>query len=216
MSEPEASEERGSPPGGRRPTKGGSLVFATRNAGKLREASEILGAAGFVIAGAAELDLPDVEETGATFEENALLKADSAAKISGLPALGDDSGLEVDALDGRPGVLSARYGGPGLDDAGRRAKLLAELRDVPDARRTARFVCAVALVTPGGETRITRGVCAGRILREERGTGGFGYDRLFAPEGQTLTFGELPAETKHALSHRGRALAIVRTWLRPD
>lgn len=189
------------------------LVFATRNAGKLREAQEILGTHGITVVGAAELDLPEVEETGKTFEANALLKAESAARVSGLPALGDDSGLEVDALDGRPGVYSARYGGPGLDDAGRRAKLLAELRDVPDEKRTARFVCAVAMVTPGAETRTARGTCEGRILRAEKGTGGFGYDRLFAPQGREETFGSLPAGVKHALSHRGRALAIVREWL---
>lgn len=189
------------------------IVFATRNPGKLREAGEILGAAGIVLVGAAELDLPEVEETGATFEENAQLKAESAAARSGLPALGDDSGLEVDALGGRPGVLSARYGGPGLDDAGRRAKLLEELRAIPDERRTARFVCAVALATPGAPTRIARGTCEGRLLREERGTGGFGYDPIFAPDGHDRTFGELPPETKHALSHRGRALAIARTWV---
>lgn len=189
------------------------LVFATRNAGKLREAQEILSVHGITVVGAAELDLPDVEETGETFEANALLKAESASRASGLPALGDDSGLEVDALGGRPGVYSARYGGPGLDDAGRRAKLLGELADVPDAKRTARFTCAVALVTPGAETRTARGTCEGRILREERGTGGFGYDRLFAPEGYEETFGSLDASVKHSLSHRGRALAVVRGWL---
>lgn len=190
------------------------LVFATRNRGKLREASQILGDLVEVV-GATELDLPEVAETGDTFEENARLKARAAAAATGLPALGDDSGLEVDALGGRPGILSARYGGPGLDDAGRRKLLLKELAAVPDGKRTARFVCAVTLVVPGAPDRDARGTCEGTILREERGTGGFGYDRLFLPDGRLAGFGELPEEEKNAISHRARALAAVRDWVRP-
>lgn len=187
------------------------LVFATRNAGKLREAREILGEVDLI--GAVEADLPEVEETGATFEENARLKALAAAAASGLPALADDSGLEVDALGGRPGVYSARYGGPGLDDAGRRRRLLAELEGVPPRRRTARFVCAIALARPDGTVAVARGICEGRILEAERGTGGFGYDPVFAPEGHDRSFGELSAEVKNRLSHRAKALAIARDWL---
>ena len=189
------------------------LVFATRNAGKLREAREIFGA-GVTVVGAADLDLPEVEETGETFEANAVLKAASAAKAAGVPALADDSGLEVDALGGRPGVRSARYGGPGLDDAGRRERLLEELAGVPEARRTARFVCAVALAQPDGSVRVARATCEGRIVHASRGEGGFGYDPIFAPDAHDRTFGELPPETKHALSHRGKAFAIARDWLR--
>lgn len=189
------------------------LVFATRNRGKIREATAILGDLVEVVS-ALELDLAEIAETGETFEENARIKARAAGAATGLPALGDDSGLEVDALGGRPGILSARYGGPGLDDAGRRRLLLRELSEVPDPQRTARFVCAVALVTPDGVERTARGTCEGRILTKERGTGGFGYDRLFVPDGHFHSFGELMSEVKNALSHRGRALAVAREWLR--
>ncbi len=181
------------------------LVFATKNRGKLAEARAILGHD--VTGGEA---LPEVDETGATFEENALLKARSAFAATGLPALADDSGLEVDALGGRPGVASARYGGPGLDDAGRRKKLLQEMTGRSDRR--ARFVCAIAYVAAGVE-KVARGTCEGRLLDEERGTGGFGYDPLFVPDGYEQSFGELSSEVKNRLSHRAKALAIARAWL---
>ncbi len=191
-------------------------IFATRNRGKLREAAAILGGSVELI-GAEEAGLPEVEETGETFDENASLKAEAAAAATGLPSLADDSGLCVDALGGQPGVRSARYGGPGIEagsagDAERRRRLLEALREVPDERRTARFVCVVALAAPGVPTRLARGVCEGRIAREERGAGGFGYDPVFVPAGHDRTFAELPAETKNRLSHRARALATARSW----
>ena len=186
------------------------LVFASTNAHKLREVRAILGDAAEIVGGEG---LPPVDETGDTFEANALLKATSASRASGLPAMADDSGLEVDALKGRPGVHSARYGGPGLDDRGRRATLLDELAGVESAKRTARFVCAIALVAPGAEPKVARGVCEGRILLAERGSGGFGYDPLFVPKGHEQSFGELPPETKNRLSHRAAALAIAKGWL---
>ncbi len=128
---------------------------------------------------------------------------------AGLPALADDSGLEVDALSGAPGPRSARYGGPGLDDAGRVALLLRELDGVPAGRRGARFVCVAALATPDGECRTARGVCEGRILGAPRGSGGFGYDPVFAPEGGQRSMAELREDEKNALSHRGRAIAAL-------
>jgi XTP/dITP diphosphohydrolase len=194
---------------------GGSrtLVFATTNPGKLREVRELL-APDFDVLGTNDVPggLPDVEETGTTFEANAILKARSACGATGKPALADDSGLEVDALDGRPGVLSARYGGAGLDDAGRRAALLAEMTAIPDGRRTARFVSVVALAEPGGRVRTARGTVEGRLIRESRGSGGFGYDPIFVPDGHDETFGELPPSVKNGISHRARALAIARGW----
>ena len=188
------------------------LVFATRNIGKLEEARRILGS-GVTIFGAAEMRLPEVEETGDTFEQNARLKALAAVARTGLPSLGDDSGLQVDALHGRPGVRSARYGGPGLDDAGRRKLLLQELDAVPDGERGAVFVCVLVLALPEGREVVARGACRGAILHEERGDGGFGYDRLFLPDGQSGTFGELAADVKNTISHRAKALALLRTEL---
>ncbi|HVO30765.1 MAG TPA: RdgB/HAM1 family non-canonical purine NTP pyrophosphatase [bacterium] len=188
------------------------LVFATRNAGKLREARAILGP-GVELVSAEEATLPEVDETGETFEENAILKARSACAAAGLPALADDSGLEVDALDKRPGVRSARYGGPGLDDRARCALLLRELASVPAEKRTARFVCAIALAEPGGRVRVTRGTVEGRIALTPSGDGGFGYDPLFIPDGFAESFGVLPEETKNRLSHRARALTAARAWL---
>ena len=154
------------------------------------------------------------EETGTTYRENALIKARAGAAATGVLALGDDSGIEVDELGGDPGLHSARWGGPGLDDAGRIALLLERLRGVPAERRTARFRCVIALVEPGGRARVVEGVVEGRILESPRGGGGFGYDPVFyyAPLGGT--FGELPPETKHRVSHRGvaaRAAAALLT-----
>lgn len=191
------------------------LLIATQNPGKVREYQELLPAdriPGWEIIGLADIGLNtlDVDETGNTFEENAILKARTYAQASGLLTLSDDSGLAVDALDGAPGIYSARYGGPGLDEAGRRAHLLRALAGVPDAQRTARFVCVIALFDPQNEqVYTTSGKVEGHLLHEERGSGGFGYDPLFVPEGHTQTFGELPADIKHASSHRGVAAQQV-------
>jgi len=153
------------------------------------------------------------EETGTTYHENALIKARAGATVTGALALGDDSGIEVDALGGDPGLHSARWGGPRLDDAGRIALLLERLRGVPAERRTARFRCLIALVEPGGRARVVEGVVEGRITEAPRGTGGFGYDPVFyyAPLGGT--FGELPPATKHRVSHRGAAARAAATLL---
>jgi XTP/dITP diphosphohydrolase len=183
------------------------LLIATHNLGKLREYQALLP--DYTLLGLSDVGLSalDVEESGSTFLENAALKAVQYARASGRITLSDDSGLCVDALDGAPGVLSARYGGPGLDDAERRAYLLAQMRSVPEGQRTARFVCVIALHDPRtGQTYAVEGVCEGRILTEERGTGGFGYDRLFVPDGFDLTYAEMPPAQKDALSHRGRAV----------
>jgi XTP/dITP diphosphohydrolase len=191
-----------------------TLLVATQNRGKLREYQRLLTEYTLLTTVDAGLGDFDVEETGATFAENAILKARAYMQASGLITLADDSGLAVDALDGRPGVYSARYGGPGLDDAGRRAKLLADLRDVPDGRRTARFMCVVAVARPGVDDVLqVEGRVEGRILHAERGSGGFGYDALFQPDGHAQTFGELPADVKDGLSHRGRAVAALKPLL---
>ena len=185
------------------------LLIATRNAHKLDEIRgllpgvEIVGTEGWP-------GVPDPEETGATFEANAVIKAEAWRDATGLPTLADDSGLEVEALGGAPGVRSARYAGAHGDTAANNAKLLRALEGVPAERRGARFVCALALALPGGATRTLRGECRGRIVEAGRGAGGFGYDPLFVPEGEALTFGELPVETKARLSHRARAFAEAR------
>ena len=186
------------------------VVLATRNAGKAREVASILAAVDLQIEVlAANVVLP---EEGDAYEANAIAKALAAARATGCIALGDDSGLEVDALGGGPGPRSARYGGAGLDDVARTAALLAALVAVPDAERCARYVCVAALATPRGDVATARGVCAGRLLRAPRGVGGFGYDPIFAVE--ALTMAELPAATKDALSHRGRAFRALLPALR--
>lgn len=183
------------------------LVVATKNPGKLAEIRGILS--GWEIVAGDRL--PHVDETEETYEGNALLKARSARDATGMLALADDSGLEVTALGGRPGVRSARYGDAGLDDAGRRKRLLAELEGASDRR--ARFVAAIALAWPGGREETVRGVCEGTILREERGSGGFGYDAIFRPDGFDRTFGELDEATKNRISHRARALEAIAVIL---
>jgi XTP/dITP diphosphohydrolase len=186
------------------------VVLATRNAGKAREVATILADLALQIDPLGDdVALP---EEGDGYEANAIAKALAAARATGCVALGDDSGLEVDALGGAPGPLSARYGGAGLDDAGRIAALLRALDAVPDAARGARFVCIAAVATPQGDVATARGVCEGRLLRAPRGAGGFGYDPIFAVG--ELTMAELPAAAKDALSHRGRALRALTPALR--
>jgi len=194
-----------------------TVVLATRNAAKLRELARILGAedhasqdggAQIRLAGLDEFPgAPDVPETRATFEENALLKARAIADYTGLPAVADDSGLCVDALNGIPGVLSARWAGGHGDDQANLELVLAQVADVPDTRLGARFACAAALVAPGPGARewVVTGQVEGRLIRAPRGSGGFGYDPLFQPEGLDRSAAELSAEEKNAISHRGRA-----------
>jgi len=174
----------------------------------------LLGDLPLALRGLADLPRIELPPEGDDYAANAVAKAQAVALATGLPALGDDSGLEVDALGGRPGVHSARYGGPGLGDATRVALLLHELATVPEAQRSARFVCVVALVTPDGNSVTARGSCEGRILAEPRGAGGFGYDPVFALEGCDVSLAELPADEKNRLSHRGRAVAALRAKLR--
>jgi XTP/dITP diphosphohydrolase len=190
------------------------LVVATLNRAKGRELLALLGDVPYEVVLLADVpgaSLP--EETGATYRENALIKARAAARATGALALGDDSGLEVDALDGAPGLHSARFGGRGLDDAGRTALLLERLRGVPPARRTARFRCVIALVDPQGGERVVEGTVEGVIAEAPRGAGGFGYDPVFVYPPLGRTFGELPAEAKQRVDHRGAAIRAVRPLL---
>lgn len=192
------------------------LVIATRNQGKLKEIRRLLEGTGIVVRGLESFDnLPDVEEDGATFADNARKKAETIAALTGLPTLADDSGLEVAALDGAPGVHSARYAGPGASDADNNAKLLAALEKVPEAARQGAFCCAMALARPGRETQLFFGRVEGRILRELRGRGGFGYDPLFLVREFGQTMAELPLETKNRISHRGQALRRALDVLGP-
>lgn len=190
------------------------IVLATRNENKVRELAAMLAGLPIRLESIGSYpDAPDVEETGATFAENAVLKAKAAAQHTGLWAMADDSGLEVDALDGQPGVYSARFAGPGATDADNNEKLLKLMADVPDDRRTARFRCAIALAAPDGRIFVDEGTCEGRIARAPRGEGGFGYDPLFIVPELGRTFAELPAAEKDRISHRGRALTAVRRRL---
>jgi XTP/dITP diphosphohydrolase len=188
------------------------LLLATRNAGKLAELRRLLetAVAGVEVVGLGDVpDYPEAPETGATFAENALLKAREAVRYTGLPAVADDSGLTVDALNGMPGVLSARWSGRHGDDDANTALLLGQVADVPDERRGAAFVCAAALVTPDGTERVLERHWRGSLIREKRGTNGFGYDPVFVPEGLEVTSAELAPEEKDARSHRGQAFAAL-------
>ena len=181
------------------------FVLATHNPGKLREMGEILKDFGIEVVSPKDLGITvDVEETGSTFAENAMLKAKAICKAADLPAIADDSGLCVDALNGAPGVYSARYGGEGLDDKGRYMLLLSSLRGAPT--RAAHFACAVACAFPNGDTLTAEGRCDGSIAYAPLGEGGFGYDPVFLLPGTGKTFGQLSQEEKSAVSHRGRAL----------
>ena len=188
------------------------LLLATRNPGKLAELQRLLESAvpGVAVVGLRDvLEYPEAPETGATFAENALLKAREAVRYTGLPAVADDSGLTVDALNGMPGVLSARWSGRHGDDAANTALLLGQLADVPDERRGAAFVCAAAVVTPDGAERVLERSWRGQVVREGRGSNGFGYDPVFLPDGLERTAAELTAAEKDARSHRGQAFAAL-------
>jgi XTP/dITP diphosphohydrolase len=188
------------------------LLLATRNAGKLAELQRLLETAvpGVQVVGLRDVEeYPEAPETGATFEDNALLKAREAVRHTGLPAVADDSGIAVDALNGMPGVLSARWSGRHGDDDANTALLLGQIADVPDERRGAAFVCAAALVTPDGTERVLERQWRGTVIREKRGTNGFGYDPVFVPEGLDVTSAELAPEEKDARSHRGQAFAAL-------
>ena len=194
-----------------------TVVLATRNAHKLDELRRILAAHGLDIDLRSVADFanaPEVPETESTFAGNALLKARAICAATGLPAVADDSGLCVDALNGMPGILSARWAGGHGDDAANLRLVLDQLSDTPDTRRGAAFVCAAAVVLPDGTERAVEGSVDGSIIREPRGDGGFGYDPIFVPTGYALTFAQIPAAEKDAMSHRGRALQQVAPVLR--
>ena len=192
------------------------LVLATRNLAKLAELRRILEA-GQVPVEVADLGeypgMPEVAETGLTFEENALLKARAVAAFTGLPAVADDSGLCVDALNGMPGVLSARWSGKHGDDEANLWLVLGQMSDVPAGRRGAHFTCAAALVLPSGAEQVTEGVLDGSLTREPRGGNGFGYDPIFLPDGFDQTTAEMTAEAKDAISHRGRAFRALTPFI---
>ena len=188
------------------------LLLATRNPHKTREVREILGDGWEVEDLTARADLPDVEETGTTFEENARLKAAAGSAHYDGWVLADDSGLEVDALGGAPGVRSARFAGDNADMTANRTLLLEKLREVRGKERSGRFHCVLALAKGGKVVRVFHGTIEGVITPAERGSGGFGYDPLFVPQGSCRTFAEMAGAQKHALSHRGRALAALAAY----
>ena len=191
------------------------LVLATKNSGKVIEFRRILsdlGATHLEVVGLDEFpEIGEIEETGSTFEENSLLKARTICKLTGLPAIADDSGICVDALGGAPGLYSARYSGQG--DAANNEKLLAALANVPDESRGAYFICVASYVRPDGFERVEEGRFYGRILHQSVGSGGFGYDPLFQPEGLNCSSAELSAEEKDAISHRGKAMRAIAPYI---
>ncbi|MBI1279081.1 MAG: RdgB/HAM1 family non-canonical purine NTP pyrophosphatase [Anaerolineaceae bacterium] len=194
------------------------LLIGTSNAGKLGEFQELLIGVDLRLLSLKDVGLGDMDvaEDATTLEENAALKVKAYSQASGLITVADDTGLYVDALDGRPGIYPARYGGPGLTPKDRRQKLLGELQGVPAEKRTARFVCVIAVANPQtAEVTHVRGVCEGHIaLAEDESGGGFGYDPVFIPEGYNATFSSLPLDEKNRVSHRGRAASMMIPILR--
>jgi XTP/dITP diphosphohydrolase len=192
------------------------VVLATNNVGKAREIGALLAGLDMEIVAQSGLGVPDAEETGLTFIENAILKARNAAAHSGLPAIADDSGLEVDALEGAPGILSARYAGPKADDQANLEKLLKAMQDVPDIGRSARFRCVIVYLKHAKDPAplVTEGVWEGSILRAPKGSNGFGYDPVFWVPEKGCSSAELPPDVKNQLSHRGQALARLAAHFR--
>lgn len=189
------------------------FIIATNNQKKLKELERILNPLGINAVSAKDegISLDDVEETGITFAENAYLKAEAAFKKTGLPSVADDSGLCVDALDGRPGIYSARYAGENATDSDKNNKLLSELKDVPEKDRTAHFTCAICCILPDGEKIEVEGRCEGSIAFEPHGNGGFGYDPIFKYSDKS--YAELSSDEKDSISHRGKALRKLKTEL---
>lgn len=193
----------------------GRIIFATGNAGKMREIRSILAEPDMEIVSMKDAGVsPDIEENGSTYEENALIKARAVAALTGEPVLADDSGLEVDWLDKEPGVHSARYMGEDTPYSIKNASLISRLEGVPEEKRTARFVCAIAAVLPDGRELTTRATVEGRIGYEEKGEGGFGYDPIFYVPSLGKTTAELSEEEKNLVSHRGKALRLMKEELR--
>lgn len=195
------------------------IILATNNANKVREAGQILADAGYEVVSQSDAGINiEVDETGTTFEENAVLKAEAVYSFSHTAVIADDSGLAVDALDGEPGVYSARYGGE--EAKGRRKQLLlSKLENIPDEKRTARFVCVICFISQSGEKKLFRGECEGRIGRSVVGDGGFGYDPVFIPQNHYadgLTFAQISQEEKNTLSHRGKALELLSDYLKEN
>ena len=189
------------------------IVLATRNTGTAREFQDLLGPLGYKVLTAVQAGYDkEPKETGKTFRENALIKAQSVAAHVPHSVLADDSGLEVEVLNGAPGVYSARYARLGAKDSNNRHKLLSVLGD--QTNRRARFVCVLCFLEPGKEPQYFEGLCPGEITKEERGTGGFGYDPIFIPDGETRTFGEMKPEEKNPMSHRGKAVELFAKWLK--
>lgn len=188
------------------------IVFASHNDGKIKEIKKLLAPYGIKVKSALDMNLPDVEETGKTFEENSLLKSRTIAKLVNMPCLADDSGLCVDALNGAPGVYSARYA-PNRDFDKGMEKLLAEMEKSPNKSRNAHFSCVISLAWPDGQYKVFAGQVDGKIAFHKIGAGGFGYDPLFVPEGFTSSFAQMSQEEKNKISHRGRAVEKLKDFL---
>ncbi|WP_079509953.1 XTP/dITP diphosphatase [Mesobacillus jeotgali] len=192
-----------------------SVIIATKNKGKAKEFEKLFLPKGLTVKTLLDYpELEEVEETGSTFEENAVLKAETIARILGVRVIADDSGLEIDALEGRPGVYSARYAGIEKNDEANIDKVLDELQNVPENERAARFCCALAMAEPGRETLTVFGTCEGRILHERRGTHGFGYDPIFFVEAEGKAMAELSSDEKNSISHRATAIRKLDEALR--
>jgi XTP/dITP diphosphohydrolase len=190
------------------------IIIATKNKGKVREFEQMFAKDGYEVKSLLDYkDIPDIEETGETFAENASIKAETLAKALNEVVIADDSGLVVDALDGRPGVYSARYAGLTKSDAANNEKVLKEMQDIPSEDRTARFVCAIAVASPQENTFIVEGICEGVISREPVGTNGFGYDPIMFLPAFDKTMAQLTANEKNGISHRGKALQqLISKW----
>lgn len=189
------------------------VVFASHNAGKIKEIKELLQPFGINVKSALDMELPDVEETGSTFAENSLLKSQTIAELTGLPCIADDSGLCVDALNGAPGVYSARYA-PNRDFDKGMEKLLAEMAQSPNKSRKAHFSCVISLAFPNGGYELFEGRVDGHIAAEKQGSGGFGYDPLFIPDGFAKSFAQMSKDEKNQVSHRGRAVEKLKAYLK--
>lgn len=192
------------------------IIIATKNKGKVKDFELLFNKYDITVKSLLDLstDIEDIEETGTTFEENAAIKAETICQMLNIPVIADDSGIEIDALNGAPGVYSARYAGTDKDDEANNQKVLAQLKDIPSSNRTARFVCVLAIAVPTKATVFKRGECEGTIGLEPLGENGFGYDPLFYPLGYDKTMAQMTPEEKNKISHRKKALVQLEDWLK--